>query len=80
MVKYSAIHRKGYAAPSLQPLSAASRWRRWAGTCLSAYLPPTTAAARMGSVGVRQAATARDDRKFSPGIRAKIRAADTNHP
>jgi hypothetical protein len=43
-------------------------------------LPPTTAAARIGSVGVRQAATARDDRKFSPGMRAKIRAADTNHP
>ena len=47
---------------------------------MSAYLPPTTAAARMGSVGVRQAATARDDKKFSPGIRANMRAADTNHP
>ena len=54
------MKRKGYAAPSLHPLSAASRCLRWAGTCLSAYLPPTTAAARIGSVGVRQAATAKD--------------------
>ena len=52
----------------------------WTGTCLSAYLPPITAAARMGSVGVRQAATARLERKVRPGTRANMRAADTNHP
>lgn len=51
-----------------------------AGTCLSAYLPPITAAARIGSVGVRQAATAKLERKLRPGTRAKMRPADTNHP
>lgn len=64
------MYRKGKAAPSLQPLSAKSRCRKCAGTCLSAYLPPTTAAARMGSVGVRHAATANDERKLSPGMKA----------
>ena len=74
------MKRKGKAAPSLQPLSAANRWRKCAGTCLSAYLPPTTAAARMGSVGVRHAATTREERKLSPGISAYISAPDTNQP
>ena len=74
------MKRKGNAAPSLHPLSAASKCRMWAGTCLSAHFPPTTAAARMGSVGVRHAATARLDRKLRLGIKAQIRPADTNHP
>lgn len=74
------MYRNGKAAPSLQPLSAASRCRRWAGTCLSAYLPPTTAAARIGSVGVRHAATASDERKLRPGMRANIKPAETSHP
>ena len=47
---------------------------------MSAYLPPTTAAARIGSVGVRQAAMAKDDKKFKPGIRAKISPAETTQP
>ena len=74
------MKRNGNAAPSLQPLSAASRWRKCAGTCLSAYFPPTTAAARMGSVGVRHAATTRDERKLSPGMRAYMSAPETNQP
>ena len=40
---------------------AASKCRMCAGPCLSAHLPPATAAARMESVGVRHAATARDE-------------------
>lgn len=64
------MNKNGKAAPSLQPLSAANKWRMCAGTCLSAHFPPMTAAARMGSVGVRHAATTRDERKSSPGIKA----------
>ena len=60
--------------------SAASRCRRCAGTCLSAYFPPIMAAARIGSVGVRQAATARDERKLRFGMNAYMKAADTNQP
>ena len=67
MRRYSARKRNGKAAPSLHPLSAA---RMCAGTCLSAHFPPTTAAARMGSVGVKQAAMARHGMKFRGGIRA----------
>jgi hypothetical protein len=70
VMRYKEMNRKGNAAPSLQPHSAAKRCLIWAGTCFSAYLPPTTAAARMGSVGVRHAATARDERKLSFGMRA----------
>ncbi len=47
---------------------------------MSAYLPPTTAAARMGSVGVRQAAMARQERKERPGMSTKMRLAETNQP
>ena len=32
--------------------------------------PPITAAAKIGSVGVKQAATARDDKKLSGGMSA----------
>jgi hypothetical protein len=39
-----------------------------------------TAAARIGSVGVKQAATAREERNERPGIRAYIRPAETNQP
>ena len=74
------MNKNGYAAPSLQPLSAANKCRMCAGTCLSAHLPPTTAAAKMGSVGVKHAATTRDDRKLSPGIKAHMSPAETNQP
>lgn len=47
---------------------------------MSAYFPPITAAARIGSVGVKQAPTARDERKDNPGIREYINPAETNHP
>lgn len=39
-----------------------------------------TAAARIGSVGVKHAATARDERKFNPGIKAYMSAAEMNQP
>ena len=74
------MKRNGNAAPSLQPLSAASKCRMCAGTCLSAHFPPTTAAARMGSVGVRHAAMAREERKLRPGMRAYMSPAETNQP
>lgn len=74
------MYKNGKAAPSLHPDSAASRCRKCAGTCLSAYFPPMTAAARIGSVGVRHAATARLLTKLRPGMRAKIKPAETNQP
>ena len=70
IMRYNAMYRNGNAAPSLHPDSAASKCLIWAGTCLSAHLPPTTAAARIGSVGVRHAATAKLHRKFRPGMSA----------
>ena len=70
MMRYNAMYRNGNAAPSLHPDSAASKCLIWAGTCLSAHLPPTTAAARIGSVGVRHAATAKLHKKFKPGMSA----------
>ena len=68
--RYRGRNKNGKAAPSLQPLSAARRWRMCAGTCLSAHFPPTTAEAKIGSVGVKHAATARLEMKFRLGMRA----------
>lgn len=39
-------------------------------TYLLAYLPPTTAAAKIGSVGVKQAAITSEERNDRPGINA----------
>lgn len=47
---------------------------------MSAHLPPTTADARIGSVGVRQADMARLERKLRPGIKAYMSPAHTNQP
>lgn len=74
------MYRKGKAAPSLLPLSAERRWRMWAGTCLSANLPPMTAWVKMGSVGVTPAATTSEARNVRSGIRPQMRRAETIHP
>ena len=46
--------------------------------CFSANLPLTTLFASTGSVGVTHAAMQRHSRKVKPGIRAKMKAAETS--
>ena len=46
--------------------------------CFSANLPFTTLFANTGSVGVTHAAMHRHSRKVKPGMRAKMKAADTS--
>lgn len=72
--------RKGNAAPSFDPDSACNKCRICAGTCLSANFPPTTACARMGSVGVRQAAMARAERNSILGKMAQTKSAEMSQP
>jgi hypothetical protein len=72
--------RKGNAAPSFDPDSACNKCRICAGTCLSANLPPTTAWAKIGSVGVRQAAMARAERNSIFGKMAQTNSAETSQP
>jgi len=45
---------------------------------LSAYVPPMTADARIGSVGVRQADTAKLERKLRPGMKGYMSPVQTN--
>jgi hypothetical protein len=61
--------KKGYARPSFAADSALRICRRFSGTCLIAYFPPTMAAQIIGSVGVRQAATTRHEMYVSLGKR-----------
>lgn len=52
----------------------------WAGTCLSANLPPITAWAKIGSVGVTPAAITSEARNVRSGIRPQISRAEIIHP
>lgn len=74
------MYKKGNAAPSLHPDSAANMCRTCAGTCFSANFPPITAWARIGSVGVTQAAMTSDERKLCPGSNPQIKRAVIIHP
>jgi hypothetical protein len=73
-------HKKGNAAPSLQPDSADNKCLICVGTCFVANRPPTTACAKIGSVGVTQAAIARHVRNWRCGIIAHMRSAVTSQP
>ena len=64
--------KKGYARPSFAADSALRIRRRFTGTCLIAYLPPTIAAQIIGSVGVRQAAITRHEMYVRLGKRARM--------
>jgi len=70
-IKNNAKYKNGNAAPSLHPDSHCNKCLICDGTCFCANFPlPTTEAAKIGSVGVAQAATTNAPRKESRGTRA----------